>query len=162
MAETLTAAAGGIAALAKGLADEDFEAARRAKRALWKIVYEAGRPGAGAERAAVVGALLPLLGKDNPAVVRREALWLISETGGDEAVDAVAALVGEKEFREDAVMVLDHIPGAKSLAALKAAFGVVPEDFKMHVVQALRHRGEQVDGYPCRKLVPTRETQVGK
>lgn len=143
--------------------DADFEVARAARRALWKIVRHAGRPRADAERRAVVAELLPLLGKGNPNV-RREFVWMLSEIGGDEAVEPLVTLLAEKELREDARAALQRIPGRKSLAALKTALRTALEDYRPAVAVSLRARGEKVSGYPSQKLVPTRRSglQAGR
>src|SRR5690242_10845837 len=111
--------AAAIQPLAGLLDDSDFEAARAAKRAMWKIVRHAGRPGAHAERKAVAGELVPLL-KQPSVTVKREALWMLSELGGDDSVEPVAALLGDADVHDDARAALERIPGRKSLAALKA------------------------------------------
>ena len=67
--------------LAAAMSDSDMEIARAAKRALWKIVRYAGRPGAETERASVAGGLVMLL-NGQPTPVRRETLWMLSEIGG--------------------------------------------------------------------------------
>jgi HEAT repeat protein len=141
--------------LARVMANPDFEIARAAKRALWQVVHYAGRPGAGAEATAVADALLPLL-KTAPNAVRRELLWMLSEIAGESAVPGMAALLGDAELREDARCSLQRIPGTAAVAALKQALGSAPEEFKYALAESLRARGEKVDGYPSRKLVPTR------
>ena len=65
-----------------------------------------------------------------------------------------------KNLREDARMALERIPGKRTVTTLKAAFEKVPEDFKPNIAQSLRKRGEEVAGYPCKKLVPTKKTDV--
>ena len=142
------------------MADPDFETARCAKRALWKIVRHAGRPGAAKEAAAVEKELAPLLA-DGPAAVRREALWMLSEIGGDDSVAPMAALLSNPELREDARCALLRIPGKKSTAALKKAFADAPEEFKYALADSLRLRGEKVAGYPSKKLTPVKQTTVG-
>lgn len=149
-----------IKPLADVMADKDFNVARAAKRATWKIVRDAGRPEAAELRKAVVGELLGLLGDDRPAAVRREVLWMLSEIGCCETVEPMAQLLSNKELREDARMALQRIPGEKSLAALKAGLEAAPEDFKINIAQSLRARGVDVPGIPCRKLVPTKKTKV--
>lgn len=139
----------------------DLDASRTALRALRRIVSEAGRPDADDDRAAVIRALAPYITKDKPPALRREALWLLADLAGDESVDAVAALLAEADFREDARMALDHIPGEKSLAALKAALAAAPEDFRPNLAASLRRRGATVDGYPSKRLVPEKATKVG-
>lgn len=136
-----------------------MEVARAAKRALWRIVRYAGRPGADAERKSVQGALIPLLATSN-ASLKREVLWMLSEIGDDQAVDPMAALLQDGELREDARQSLHRIPGERSLAALKKAFASATEDFKYALAHSLRERGEKVPGYPSKRLVPTRQTNI--
>ncbi len=142
------------------MTDQDLEMARAAKRALWEIVHHAGRPGARDERRAVVSALVGLLNGSLPVPVTREILWMLSEVGGREAVQPMAQLLTNKDVREDARMTLERIPGRRSLTALRTAFDVVPDDFKSSIAQSLRCRGEMVSGYPCAKLIPSRNTEV--
>jgi HEAT repeat protein len=160
--------------LAKVMTDDELEVARAAKRALWQIVRYAARPGANREgprfaerrqngnpeRRAVETELTGLLSDDQPVAVRREVLWMLSEIGTRRDIKPIAWLMGNKELREDARMALERIPTMWAVAALKAAFEAAPEDFKYNIAQSLRKRGEQVDGYPCQKLVPTKETDV--
>jgi HEAT repeat protein len=142
------------------MTDADFEISRSAKRALYKIVRHAGRPGAKKEAQAVEKELIPLL-QSAAVSVRREVLWMLSEIGGDDAVAPMAALLTDKEVREDARCALMRLPGRKVTAALKSAFGSGPEEFKSSLAESLRARGEKVTGYPSQKLVPTRSTTVG-
>ena len=153
------AGAAAVKPLAEVMTDKDFEIARAATRGLWVIVRHAGRPGAAKEAKAVADQLVSLLAS-GATQVRRETLWMLSEIGGDEAVPAMAALLTDKELREDARCALQRIPGRKSLAALKDAFAVAPDDFKYHLAESLRDRGEKVKGYPTQKLKPTRQTSV--
>lgn len=146
--------------LSSVMTDENFEVARAAERALWKIVRYAGRPKADDERKAVVKELVPLLGHSQPVRVKRETMWMLSEIAGDEAVEPVTSQLSDKELREDARMVLERLPGQKSLAALQTALETVPEEFKINIAQSLRARGVKVPGLPCQKLVPTRKINV--
>ena len=147
-----------IAAL---MTDANFEISRSAKRALYKIVRHAGRPGAKKEAKAVERELIPLL-KSDAVTVRREVLWMLSEIGEDDAIAPMAALLTDKEVREDARCALMRLPGKKATAALKSAFHSSPEEFKTALAESLRKRGERVDGYPSQKLVPTRSTTFGQ
>jgi HEAT repeat protein len=146
--------------LAEAMTDKKLEVARAAKRAIWKIVRHAGRPGADNEKRAVVGELVELLGDEQPVPVRREVLWMLSEIGTRRSIKPIAALLSNKELREDARMVLQRIPSKGALAALKAGLEAAPEDFKLNIAQSLRQRGVEVSGYPCVKLVPTKKTNV--
>jgi len=152
--------AAAVKPLAKVMTDKDFEVARAAKRGLWKIVRYAGRPGAGNKKRAVVGKLVELLGDEQPVPVRREVLWMLSEIGDRKSIKPIAALLSNRDLREDARMVLQRIPSKGALAALKAGLKAAPEDFKLNIAQSLRQRGVKVRGLPCVKLVPTKKTNV--
>ena len=152
--------AAAVKPLAEVMTDKDFEVARAAKRGLWKIVRHVGRPKSGNKKNAVVNNLIELLSDQTPDSVRREVLWMLSEIGGRKAVEPIAALLSNKDLREDARMVLQRIPTRGALAALKAGFEAAPEDFKLNIAQSLRQRGAKVSGYPCVKLVPTKKTNV--
>lgn len=156
------AAAWGVAAikpLAEMMVDPDLETARKAKRALYRITRHAGRPGAPEEAAAAETALVRLL-RHEKAVVRREVVWMLSEIGSDRAVAPLAALLSDKEVREDARCALVRLPGEKPAVALRAAFSTAPEEFKYALADALRKGGGQVEGYPSQKLVPSQPTTV--
>lgn len=153
--------ASAVRPLAFTMAEAQFEVARRCKRALQRIVHHAGRPGAGTEAAAVETKLLPLISQTTfPVQVRRDLLWLLSEIGTARAVQPVADLLADTDLREDARCVLIRMPQPEAATALKHALGAGPEDFTIALADALRARGEQVDGYPSKKLVPTAKTTV--
>ncbi|MBI3851073.1 MAG: HEAT repeat domain-containing protein [Verrucomicrobia bacterium] len=145
--------------LAEVMAHPDFEIARAAQRALWKIVRHAGRPGADKERSEVATELVPLLAHGS-SYVRREFVWMLSEIGGDDTVPPLAALLLDQDLREDVRGALQRMPGAKSLAALKTALASTPEDFKPAIAVSLRARGQKVNGFPSQKLIPTEKTAV--
>ena len=146
--------------LATVMTDDNLEVARAAKRALWKIVRHTGRPKANKEKKAVETELTELLGKDQPVAVQREVLWMLSEIGARNSIKPIARLIRNEELREDARMALERIPGKRAVTTLKAGFEKAPEDFKPNIAQSLRKRGEEVDGYPCKKLVPMKKTDV--
>jgi HEAT repeat protein len=142
--------------LAIVMTDDDLEVARAAKRALWEIVRHTGRPGANKDRRAVETELTGLLGRDQALAVRREVLWMLSEIGARISIKPIARLMRNVDLREDARMALERIPGKRAVTVLKASFEAAPEDFKPHIAQSLRKRGEEVAGYPCQKLIPTK------
>ena len=146
--------------LALKLADGDAEVARAAKRTMWKIVRNAGRPDAGSEAQAVAAELTALLRKEKPPAVHREVLWMLAEIASDKSVPAIVTLLSQEAVREDARMSLERIPGSESLAALRSALDTVPDSFKVNIAQSLRARGEDVAGFPCQKLKPTKQTKV--
>ena len=143
------------------LTDPNFEVARSAKRALYQIIRHASRPGAATEASAVERELLALL-ENKAAFVRREAVWMLSEIAGEAAIGPIAALLTDKDAREDARCALLRFPGAGATAALQAAFATAPEDFKPALAESLRQRGQKVEGYPSQRRVPTKPTTVGQ
>ena len=94
------------------------------------------------------------------ATVRRAVLWMLSEIGGDRAVEPMAALLADEDAREDARAALMRLPGERATAALRGAFRTAPEPFKYALADALRKRGAQVEGYPSQRLVPSKQTTV--
>jgi len=147
--------------LAETMTDDDLEVARAAKRALWKIVRHAGRPRAVKEKRAVEAELVVLLGNNHPIPIRREVIWMLSEIGGRKSITPIARLITNTELREDARMALERIPTKRALQALKYRFFKnAPEDFKPNLAQSLRKRGVEVDGYPCQKLEPKKQTNL--
>jgi HEAT repeat protein len=149
-----------IKPLAKIMSEGELEIARAAKRALWQIVRYTGRPGANREKRAVETEIIGLLDDQQPVAVRREVLWMLSEIGARRSIRPIARLMRNEELREDARMALERIPTTWAIVALKAGLEAAPEEFKSNVAQSLRRRGEQVAGYPCQKLVPTKETPM--
>lgn len=139
---------------------DDNETRRAGKRQLWEMVRHVGHPGNAEQVQPLVSELLKVLAADEPAAVKREIVWAVSELGNDECIDPVASLLTDKELRVDACMVLERMPGEKAVAALKAALKTVPEDFVINVAHSLRARGIAADGPPCQKLVPTKKTDL--
>ncbi|MCP4610986.1 MAG: HEAT repeat domain-containing protein [Planctomycetes bacterium] len=146
--------------LARVMTNKDLEVARAAKRGLWQVVRHVGRPGAANKKRIVIDRLIELLSDDQPVPVRREVLWMLSEIGNRKSIKPIAALLSNKDLREDARMALQRIPGRGSLAALRAGLKAVPDDFKLNIAQSLRQRGGKVRGLDCVKLIPTKKTNV--
>ena len=146
--------------LAALLTHEDIEVERAARRAMWRIVRDAGRPGADPLREQAITELLPLLADGQPRAVRYEAIWMLSEIGGDESVPRLAALLTDEPVREDARAALERIPGERSLAALHNAMAAAPDDDKPALAASLRVRGVAVPDVPDVKLVPTKPTTI--
>ena len=134
-----TVGAPAIGPLAGLVTDADVEVGRAAKRAMWKIVRTVGAPGVTGEKKAVVRELLGLLGYGQTLAVRREAIWMLSEIGGDETIDVLRKMpeiLDDKDFREDARCAVERIPGDASLRALKDALEEAPEDYKINIAQS--------------------------
>ncbi len=150
--------------LAKLVTSDELEVGRAARRALWKIVRHAGRPDAKKkESKAVESRLLRLIGADQPAAVRREAFWMLSEIGGSATVETLREMpeiLEDKDIREDARCCIERIPGDASIGALQEALDAAPEDYRLPIAQSLRVRGVTVPGLPCQKLAPVKPTNV--
>ena len=71
-----------IAPLAAIAAKGELEIARAAVRAMQNVVYHAGRPGAGAEAAAVASELVKLISAEPPLQLRRDILWMTWQIAG--------------------------------------------------------------------------------
>ena len=157
--------AAAVKPLANVMTDERIEVARAAKHGLWKVVRHVGRPGADQEREQVEVELCGLLNGDRPDAVVREALWMLSEIGGDATIEAIRQMVDvmqRKEIRDDARSAIQRIPSEFAVTTLEEALEIAPDDFKANLAQALRKRGVKLSekDYPCQKLVPTKSTQV--
>lgn len=132
-----------------------FETARSAKRALAKIVRQAGRPKAAKERKAVQLELISALASAS-APVCREVIWLLSEVGDSDAVEALAALLVNVGVREDARCALERIPTSKATRALAKSLKYSTKDFRPALAHSLRVRGRKIREYPSQKLVPAK------
>jgi HEAT repeat protein len=151
--------AAAVKPLAALMADPDYELARKARRALYRVVRHVGHPAAARERRAVERRLLSLL-DEGPAPVRCELVWMLSEIGGPRVIGPLAKLLADPQLREAARCALTRHPAPGALAALKSAFAAAPLDFKDALAESLRQRGEKVEGCPSRKLAPTAQTNV--
>jgi HEAT repeat protein len=154
-----------IAPLSKIVDEGELEVGRAAKRAMWQIVRTVGAPGRDECREAAESALIALLAPEAPLCVRREAFWMLSEIGRDATVEAIrdiSNVVDDKDVREDARCALERIPTDFAVETLQDGLDMAPADFALAIAQSLRVRGVKVDTgrYPCKKLVPTKETSV--
>ena len=155
----------GMKPLSKIVATGDLEVGRAAKRAMWKIVRYVGAPGMADAKRPVVSELVDLIATGQPAAVRREAFWMLSEIGSDETIEAIREMpeiLDDKEMREHARCAIERIPTDAAVGLLQAGLEAVPEDFKLAIAHSLRVRGVEVSQaeYPCQKLVPTKQTKV--
>jgi HEAT repeat protein len=148
-----------VSPLAALMVHQDFEIARSAMRALWRIVRHVGRPKAEKERRPVQAELVALL-DSAPAPERREALWMLSEIGDDRVVEPIAKMLADVEVREDARCALERMPSSKAIRALEHATKTAPEDFRPALANSLRVRGHDLRAYPRQKLQPSRPTSV--
>lgn len=151
--------AAAVKPLAELLPDPDFETQRAARQALHQVICFAGKPGSPQAAQAVEKELLLLL-HHRHTQVRRDALWLLSEIGSETSVAPIARLLNDPDAREDARCALLRLPFPQCVAALKSALQDSPEAFKPALADALRLKGETVEGYPSRKKTPVGQTEV--
>ena len=154
-------AASGVKPMALLLADSETEIRRAGKRALEAIVHDAGKGGSlGTQAAEVEAQLIQALQQAPADQARRDLIWFLSEVGRQPTVDALAPLLQEEAVREDARCCLERLPLPTAVAALQAALASAPEDYKFALAESLRKRGVKVEGYPSRRLVATKSTEV--
>ena len=149
--------------LAAVMKHDDFEVARAAKRGLWVVVRYAGRPGNDEAKKAVEAKLCDLLIDDERDSIRREVLWMLSEIGGDVAVEAIREIPNilfNRDLREDARCALQRIPTDYAVQTLEDGLEEAPDDYKPAIAQSLRVRGVEVSDIPSEKLIPTKQTKV--
>jgi len=142
----------------------ELEVGRAAKRAMWKTVRTVGAPDAkAADKKAVIKELIAiLLDGSRPEMLRRDVIWMLSEIGGQETIDAFYEIpdILEQDIREDARCCAERIPIEAAVKALKDALEEAPAALKPAIAHSLRVRGVEVPGVPCLKLVPTKGTTV--
>lgn len=159
--ECVNYGAAAVKPLAEIIDKPGFETARMAKRCLWKIVHHCGAPGKDKFRISVCAELIATL-RTASTNLKREILWMLSEIGDDDSIPVISEFLKDKELRDDARCSLQRIPSKKALKALEDAFKTTDEEFKYAIADSLRARGVEVKNYPSKKLVPTKQTSVGK
>lgn len=152
-----------IVPVAALLTDPRTENARAARRALYRIVRQAGRPGGEADAKRAETELVALL-KSPEGRVRRTAIALLSEIGGDYAVAPLERSLADSEVREEARQALTRIPGSEATAALRRAHRSAPDAFRAALAESLRSRGEAVSDPASEKdkKTPSKPTRVGQ
>ncbi len=139
--------------------DPDTEVARAAKRALWAIVRQVGRPDARKERKVVLTRLVSALAA-GPVSLRSEVLWMLSEIGDGSVVQAVAKLLDDAGLAEPARCCLQRIPGRESTRALSQAQARLAEPMRSALRLALRERGIKMEGPLEANKLPTKQTDL--
>ncbi|MEM7230785.1 MAG: hypothetical protein AAF517_01335 [Planctomycetota bacterium] len=128
-----------IVPLARVMEGGHREGAITARHTITRIVHYCGRPGAEAERPAVLDQLRQLTMASFSSFVRRESLHWISLIGGDADVEAVAACLWEEsdQIGEAARLSLERLSGEKAIDALIAAIGRAKGSFRGDLVFSL-------------------------
>ncbi|MGC8888004.1 MAG: HEAT repeat domain-containing protein [Verrucomicrobiia bacterium] len=142
--------------------DKDFEVARTARRTLWKMARHSGKPGLKNEKDKICKQISKALNSAASIQTKRELLWMLSEIGDGDAVSEISKFFANKDLREDARCCIERIPTNGAVSALKSAFKKADEEFRYALAESLRARGVKVEGYPSKKLIPTRQTDIGR
>lgn len=129
--------------LLPGMSSPDYGTQARTQDAWEKAAVNAGRPGAEAERAAAVQAMLPHLGANEPQLTRVWMVKQIGQIGRADAVPALVALINEPDFvvRDRVLRALADIPMPEASAALRDALtrAATPE-MKVALINELGYR----------------------
>lgn len=125
------------------LADADAQVGWEARSALrWIAVRAAERGAPAGARERVVAAVAPHLDKARPPLARRVALELLGLVGGEPQVAAIAPLLGDAAFGEDAALALSQIWGQAAKGALLDALGTAPAARKARILGLIASHGE--------------------
>lgn len=129
--------------LLPGMSSPDYGLQARTQDAWEKVAVNAGRPGAEAERAGAVQAMLPQLG---PAVPQLTRVWMIKQLGQigrADAVPALAALINEPDIvvRGRVLRALAENTSAEAGVALRDALAkATTAEMKVALINELGYR----------------------
>lgn len=129
--------------LLPGMNSPDYGTQARTQDAWEKVAVNAGRPGAEAERAGAVQAMLPHIGAQTPQLTR---VWMIKQLGHigrADVVPALAALVNEPDavVRDRVLRALAENPAPEAGAALRDALGkATSAEMKVALINKLGYR----------------------
>lgn len=155
--------AAAVEPLAKVFEEGSQQARITAGQALTRIVHHAGRPGADAERAAVVAALVRLTAPGRSPPLRREAVHLIAFIGSaKEEVEAVELCLWDEDrhLAEYARMALERMPGKEAYTALENAVRRAPDQDRPELIYSLSKKGERSAAPFLLKLVRSRHPKT--
>jgi HEAT repeat protein len=109
-----------------------------------ELCFAAGAPGNEKLRAEVCELMAGKLDANTPKPARLWFLAQLARIGNDESIDAIAALLNEKddEIHDAAVRALANNPSPKATTKLVEALGKSSGNAKVGVLNALGHRGD--------------------
>ncbi|BCW98350.1 MAG: hypothetical protein KatS3mg024_1177 [Armatimonadota bacterium] len=134
------AGAEAIPELAQVMDGNDPEKAKAARVAMDRIALASTAPGDEERRRQVSEALAAVARGDGALAARRHAVRLLGLAGGEEACDTLAALIGQKDLREDARMALQRIPGKAADRTLERAARNAPAGYESALRRSLQDR----------------------
>ncbi len=134
-----------LAELLPGMGAESLPDRQRSEQEWQRLCYDAGAPGNDARRAEACQAMSEKLGPDVAAPTR---IWLLKQLqtiGRGECVEAVAALVGDKDANlcDSAIRCLANNSDPKATAALAARLAAAQDAaLKVALLSALAYRAD--------------------
>lgn len=163
--ENLEAAYGQvIEAWLPAMSSENMADRQKPEQAFQDLCWRAGAPGAEAKRAAVCKAMVARLAR--PGTGKWPRVWFLKQLqliGRAEAVEAVAALLGDKDelVRERARTALQHNPAPEATAKLAAALQAATDPaWKVALANALATRGDAAAAPALLKLAGDADDDV--
>lgn len=137
---------------------EKMEAADRSKsqdlkRAIERIVHQAGQPGADAERKAVAAELVKLLVPDRSAKVKNEILDLLGYIADESNLSTIEPLLADEAVRVEACRAIQRIPGRAATACLEQSLEKSQGDFTIALLGALGQRKDKSAGPALEKFM---------
>ena len=124
------------------MASPSLDTDKAATCALETLVHYASRPGAKAERAAVAAQLTKRLAADTPEATRRQAVRMLALCGGNDEAPAVAELLKDAAFQEEARLALERMTGSAATEALAAAIPAASTEFRIRLMASLAHKND--------------------
>ncbi|HLU48138.1 MAG TPA: HEAT repeat domain-containing protein, partial [Planctomycetota bacterium] len=133
-----------VALLADLIEGDARETSISARHALTALVHHAGRPGADAERGPVLRELVRLVKSERSEFVRREALWLIGQIGGDAEAETVGSCLDDsgREIAQTARLVLERLPGKVAVRVLENAIVNAAAETRPDLIFSLGKKGD--------------------
>lgn len=137
---------------------EKMEAADRSKsqdlkRAIERIVHQAGQPGADAERKAVAAELVKLLVPDRSAKVKNEILDLLGYIADESNLSTIEPLLADEAVRVEACRAIQRIPGRAATECLEKSLEKSQGDFTIALLGALGQRKDKSAGPALEKFM---------
>lgn len=135
-----------LTALLKLAAKQNTSEGLAAQRVAEAIVHAASAKGV-EERSKVTRALINALHLELPVETKQFVINLLGYSGTDDAVDALAKLLGDEALREDARRALERIPGEAAAKAILEALPKATGRFKAGLINTLgmKHSVAAVD-----------------
>ena len=129
--------------LLPGMSAADYDTRARAQDAFEKAALNSARPGAEAERAGAVQAILAKVGADTPQLAREWLLKQLEQIGKADAVPTLIGLIGDADMviRNRALRGLASNSSPEAEAALLTALkGATAADSRIALINPLAYR----------------------